>query len=99
MINDKKPSAYITQLTSNNKPIYPANSKIIKTDPIIKIGQGLIGAQSKQLAIDWLKIIKTALIFVEENEDDLKEEFNSYKEEEPKSVNNDISNAFENFWD
>ena len=36
----------------------------------IIVGQGYIGAKSKQDAIDWLKIIKTALIFVGNNNED-----------------------------
>lgn len=36
----------------------------------IIVGQGYIGAKSKQDEIDWLKIIKTALIFVGNNNED-----------------------------
>lgn len=38
----------------------------------IIIGQGLIGANNKEDAIDWLKIIKTSLIFFEKNSEELK---------------------------
>ena len=66
------------------------------------VGQGFIAAQSKQDAIDWLKIIRTALIFIEENEEDLKEDLKEVKEEtKPPEVldDYDIPNSFENFWD
>ena len=44
-----------------------------KPDDII-IGQGLIGATDMDQAIDWLKVVRTALIFVENNKEDLEEE-------------------------
>ena len=62
----------------------------------IIVGQGYIGAQSRQDAIDWLKIIKTALIFVGNDEEDLKRDLNKTSEVED---DYDISNNFENFWD
>ena len=40
-----------------------------KPDNIL-VGQGFIAAQSRTQAIDWLKIIKTALIFVEDSEEE-----------------------------
>ena len=67
----------------------------------IMVGQGFIAAQSRQKAIDWLKIIKTALIFIENNESDLKQELNNSKKVKPPEVKDDydIPNTFENFWD
>ena len=62
----------------------------------IIVGQGYIGAQSRQDAIDWLKIIKTALIFVGNDEEDLKRDLNKTSEVED---DYDISNNFENFWE
>ncbi len=44
----------------------------------IIVGQGYIGAFSKEDAIDWLKVVKTALIFVESNSDDLQKEIIKY---------------------
>lgn len=67
-----------------------------KPDNII-IGQGFIGAKSKDLAIEWLKIIKTALIFVEDNEDELKEDISQSKPNIKEDY--EIPNSFENFWD
>ena len=43
----------------------------------ILVGQGFIAAQSRNQAIDWLKIIKTALIFVEDNKEKLNKELSS----------------------
>ncbi len=43
-----------------------------KPDNII-VGQGYIAAQSRQKAVEWLNIVRTALIFVDDNKDDLKE--------------------------
>ncbi len=51
------------------KKVILATNKF-KPENII-VGQGYIGAKSKQEAIDWLKIIRTALIFVENNNEDL----------------------------
>lgn len=67
----------------------------------IIVGQGYIAAQSKQDAIDWLKIIRTALIFIEENEEDLKQDLEEVKESKPPEVLDDyeIPNSFENFWE
>lgn len=45
----------------------------------IVIGQGLIGANSRDEAEQWLKIIKTALIFVTENLNELKNDFRDEK--------------------
>lgn len=71
-----------------------------KPDNII-VGQGFIAAESKIKAIEWLKIIRTALIFVDENSDDLNEELSYKTEEKVPEVRDDydISNTFENFWD
>ena len=67
----------------------------------IIVGQGFIGAESRQKAIEWLNIVRTAFIFVDNNEDDLKKELNPKVEVE--SVDDDedydIPDTFENFWD
>ena len=65
------------------------------------VGQGYIAAQSKQDAIDWLKIIRTALIFIEDNKEDLKEDLDEVKESKPPEVldDYDVPNSFENFWE
>jgi len=45
------------------------------------VGQGYIGASSRKDATDWLKIVKTALIFLEDNSKELKEELANYNTE------------------
>ncbi|MCR5026777.1 MAG: hypothetical protein K6A34_04995 [Methanobrevibacter sp.] len=71
-----------------------------KPDNIL-VGQGFIAARSRTQAIDWLKIIKTALIFVEDRGEELRQEFDSKPQNKPPEVRDsyDISNTFENFWD
>lgn len=67
----------------------------------ILVGQGYIAAQSRNHAIEWLKIIKTALIFVEDSQDELAEELSSRTERKPPEARDDydIPNTFENFWE
>ena len=68
----------------------------------IIVGQNYIAAESKSKAIEWLNIVRTALIFVDENSQDLKKEISENKSEnvpEVKEEYEDISNSFENFWD
>lgn len=68
----------------------------------IIVGQNYIAAESKSKAIEWLNIVRTALIFVDENSQDLKKEISENKSEnvpEVKDEYEDISNSFENFWD
>lgn len=71
-----------------------------KPDNIL-VGQGFIAAQSRNQAIDWLKIIKTALIFVEDNQEELKQELSSNRSKKPPEVSEDydVPNNFENFWE
>ena len=63
----------------------------------IIVGQEFICAESKEKAIEWLKIVKTALIFVENNEglkkDSVEENIPEVKQDY------DIPDNFENFWD
>ena len=81
------------------KKIVIATNKF-KPDDII-VGQGYIGSQSKTKAIEWLKVIRTALIFVEDNGDELKKDLDIAPETKPPEVEDDyeIPNSFENFWD
>lgn len=68
----------------------------------IIVGQNFIAAESKSKAVEWLNIVRTALIFVDENSQELKKDLNETKEEEKiPEVNDDydIPNSFENFWD
>lgn len=82
-----------------------ADRLVIATDKFmpedILVGQGFIASKSKEKAIEWLKIIKTALIFVDDNADDLKKKSNVQEEENAQEDKEDydISNTFENFWD
>ena len=67
----------------------------------ILVGQGFIAAQSRNQAIDWLKIIKTALIFVEDNKEELTKELSSkHSNKSPEARDDyDLPNTFENFWE
>lgn len=86
------------QVLSDEERIVLATDKF-KPDNII-VGQGFIAAQSKKDAVEWLKIIKTALIFIDDNSDDLKNNDDVEKDEVSNEKDNyDISNTFENFWD
>lgn len=71
-----------------------------KPDNII-VGQGYIAAESRSKAIEWLKIIRTALIFVDNNVNDFINELNPPSENKVPEVRDDydITNTFENFWD
>lgn len=67
----------------------------------IIVGQNYIAAESKSKAVEWLNIVRTALIFVDNNAEDLKKELDYSKEEKIPEVRDDydIPNTFENFWD
>ena len=92
-LNDLWQEVFRENLADADKVTIATNK--FKPENII-VGQGYIGAQSRQDAIDWLKIIKTALIFVGNDEEDLKKDLNKTSEVED---DYDISNNFENFWD
>lgn len=86
------------QVLSDEERIVLATDKF-KPNNII-VGQGFIAAQSKKDAVEWLKIIKTALIFIDDNSDDLKNNDDVEKDEVSNEKDDyDISNTFENFWD
>ena len=78
---------------------------VIATDKFrpdnIVVGQGYIGAESRNKAVEWLKIVRTALIFVDDDTDDLKKDESPIEEVKPPEVREeyDIPNTFENFWD
>lgn len=67
----------------------------------IIVGQGFIAAETKSKAIEWLKIVRTALIFVDDNSDDLKRELSDNDETKVPEVRDeyDVAGTFENFWD
>lgn len=84
----------------NNEKIVIATNKF-KPENII-IGQGYIGAQSRQDAIDWLKIIKTALIFIDNNKDadSTSKDLNSSNEQLEDSTSEDEDDFdISDFWD
>ncbi|RBQ22955.1 hypothetical protein ALNOE001_13480 [Candidatus Methanobinarius endosymbioticus] len=67
-----------------------------KPDNIL-VGQGYIGAISKEDAINWIKIIKTALIFVENENEELQEEIlNYYKKKHDNTVHNELEDSYNN---
>lgn len=86
------------QELSDEERIVVATNRF-RPDNII-VGQGYIAAESRQKAIEWLNIVRTALIFVDDNGDDLKRELNSTLEKPPEVIDDyEIPNTFENFWD
>ncbi|WP_407416549.1 hypothetical protein [Methanobrevibacter sp.] len=86
------------ELIDEEKIVIATNK--FKPDNIL-VGQGFIAAQSRNHAIEWLKIIKTALIFVEDNKEELTQELSSKRQNKPPEVRDDydLPNNFENFWD
>ncbi|MBZ9570528.1 hypothetical protein KQY27_03080 [Methanobrevibacter sp. TMH8] len=65
----------------------------------VLVGQDYIGTISKSDAVDWLKIVKTALIFVENDNNELQEEMIDYYKKKQKSENNNYekySNSYYN---
>lgn len=97
-LNDLWNEIFGENLVDEEKIVIATNK--FKPDNIL-VGQGFIAAQSRNQAIDWLKIIKTALIFVEDTGDELRQEFDSKPQNKPPEVRDayDIPNTFENFWD
>ena len=97
-LNELWQETFRQELTSEQQVVIATNK--FKPDNII-VGQGYIASQSKQEAIDWLKIIRTALIFVEENKEDLKQNLKGIDEPKPPEVRDDyeIPDTFENFLD
>lgn len=67
----------------------------------IIVGQNYIAAESKTKAVEWLNIVRTALIFVDDNAEELKKELDNTPEKKVPEVRDeyDIPNTFENFWD
>ena len=67
----------------------------------IIVGQNYIAEESKPKAVEWLNIVRTALIFVDDNAEELKKDLSETKEEKIPEVRDDydIPNTFENFWD
>ncbi len=97
-LNDLWLELFHQDLNDEERVVIATNK--FKPDDIL-VGQGYIAAESKQKAIEWLNIVRTALIFVDDNEDDLKRELDSDIETRPPEVRDDydIPNTFENFWE
>lgn len=97
-LEDLWQDAFHQDLTDEKRIVIATNK--FRPDNVI-VGQGFIAAISKQKAIEWLNIVRTALIFVDDNEEDLKKELNPDTEAKPPEVRQDydIPNDFENFWD
>ena len=97
-LNELWQDTFRQELNNEEQIVIATNN--FKPEKVI-VGQGYIAAQSKQDAVDWLKIIRTALIFIEDNEKDLKEDLDEVKEFKPPEVLDDyeVPNSFENFWD
>ena len=97
-LNDLWVETFGEEIIDAEKIVIATNK--FKPDDII-VGQGYIGSQSKTKAIEWLKVIRTALIFVEDNGDELKKDLDIAPETKPPEAEDDyeIPNSFENFWD
>lgn len=97
-LNELWQDTFRQELNNEEQIVIATNN--FKPEKVI-VGQGYIAAQSKQDAVDWLKIIRTALIFMEDNEKNLKEDLDEVKESKPPEVLDDyeVPNSFENFWD
>ena len=97
-LNELWQDTFRQELNNEEQIVIATNN--FKPESVI-VGQGYIAAQSKQDAVDWLKIIRTALIFIEDNKEDLKEDLDEVKESKPPEVldDYDIPNSFENFWE
>ena len=97
-LNELWKDTFRQELNNEEQIVIATNN--FKPENVI-VGQGYIAAQSKQDAVDWLKIIRTALIFMEDNEKDLKEDLDEVKEFKPPEVLDDyeVPNSFENFWE
>lgn len=99
-------------LKSDERIIFATNQ--FKPKDII-IGQGLISAPDKNVAIQWLKVVKTALFFIDsennklhnyivsKNDNTITTEHNSelpeVKEETPNKEKKDINSKIMNLWD
>ena len=97
-LNDLWQEIFHQDLTDEERIVIATNK--FRPDNII-VGQGYIAAESRQKAIEWLNIVRTALIFVDENASELAKDLSDDEEAKPPEVIEDyeIPNTFENFWD
>ena len=86
------------ELDDSQNIVVATNS--FKPENII-VGQDYICAENREKAVEWLKIVKTALVFVEKNKDELNEDLQKNPESKPPEVKDEyeIPDSFENFWD
>ena len=97
-LNDLWQDTFRQDLSDEERIVIATNR--FRPDNVI-VGQGYIAAESRNKAVEWLNIVRTALIFVDDNKDDLKKELDSNGESKAPEVIEDyeIPNNFENFWD
>ncbi len=86
---------------TNEYNLFIATNKF-KPNNII-MGQNLIGARDKQSAIEWLKILKTSLILIDNDDGSLKKELDNNNDEnvmdDENTSNFSISDNLGNFFD
>ena len=97
-LNELWQNTFHQELDDEERIVIATNN--FKPDNII-VGQGFIAAESINKAIEWLNIVRTALIFVDKDNGDLNKDLSADNETEPSEVRDDydIPNNFENFWD
>ncbi len=83
------------QILKNEDQIIFATNQF-KPDNIV-VGQGWISARSRDDAIEWLKVIKTALIFIDP--ETKSEDFTQEIHEEPPEEEDRLDNRFKNIFD
>ena len=97
-LNELWQNTFHQELDDEERIVIATNN--FKPDNII-VGQGFIAAESINKAIEWLNIVRTALIFVDKDNGDLNKDLSADNETEPSEISDDydIPNNFENFWD
>jgi predicted nuclease with TOPRIM domain len=83
------------QILKNEDQIIFATNQF-KPDNIV-VGQGWISARSRDDAIEWLKVIKTALIFIDP--ETKSEDFTQEIQQEPPEEEDRLDNRFKNIFD
>jgi predicted nuclease with TOPRIM domain len=82
--------AFNEDLKEEDQLIFATNQ--FKPDNIV-VGQGFISAQTKEAAIEWFKVIKTALIFIDpDKSEEMKEDLEEQEED-------NSNNRFQGIWD
>lgn len=85
-----------------NEKLESLDKIVIATDKFkpedIVVGQGYICAKDKQTAIDWLKIIRTTLILLNNTEDDLKDQLTDENDGNNVDYDYEMPNNLGNFF-